>query len=174
MHFKLETALKAELQNFGIYTENKKARWTDYPPGFKNRGKRTRTLDIWFWRPTFYRLNYTPIKAPRVGLEPTTHRLTADCSTTELSRIIFESGNHLLSQAASHQVSSAVYVLTIVFGMETGVPHRRIITRYSFLIYSLSSPLLGLPAFLPCTICTLSRLSLIIRFLNISYTFKTE
>ena len=88
MHFKLETALKAELQNFGIYTENKKARWTDYPPGFKNRGKRTRTLDIWFWRPTFYRLNYTPIKAPRVGLEPTTHRLTADCSTTELSRNI--------------------------------------------------------------------------------------
>ena len=114
------------------------------------------------------------LKAPRVGLEPTTHRLTADCSTTELSRIIFESGNHLLSQAASHQVSSAVYVLTIVFGMETGVPHRRIITRYSFLIYSLSSPLLGLPAFLPCTLCTLSRLSLIIRFLNISYTFKTE
>ena len=24
------------------------------------RGRRTRTLDIWFWRPTFYRLNYTP------------------------------------------------------------------------------------------------------------------
>ena len=28
--------------------------------------------------------------APRVGFEPTTDRLTADCSTTELPRIIFE------------------------------------------------------------------------------------
>ena len=27
----------------------------------KSRGGRTRTLDIWFWRPTFYRLNYTPV-----------------------------------------------------------------------------------------------------------------
>ena len=25
------------------------------------RGGRTRTLDIWFWRPTFCQLNYTPI-----------------------------------------------------------------------------------------------------------------
>ena len=24
------------------------------------RGRRTRTLGIWFWRPTFYQLNYTP------------------------------------------------------------------------------------------------------------------
>ena len=26
-----------------------------------SRGSRTRTLDIWFWRPTFYQLNYAPI-----------------------------------------------------------------------------------------------------------------
>ena len=26
-----------------------------------SRGRRTRTLDIWFWRPTFYQLNYAPI-----------------------------------------------------------------------------------------------------------------
>ena len=25
------------------------------------RGRRTRTPDIWFWRPTFYQLNYAPI-----------------------------------------------------------------------------------------------------------------
>jgi len=30
---------------------------------------------------------YFFIETPRVGLEPTTYRLTADCSTIELSRI---------------------------------------------------------------------------------------
>ena len=49
--------------------------------------------------------------APRVGFEPTTLRLTAGCSTAELSRTI-KSGNHLLSQAVASQVPSAVYVLT--------------------------------------------------------------
>jgi hypothetical protein len=28
------------------------------------------------------------VRSPRVGFEPTTNRLTVDCSTTELSRII--------------------------------------------------------------------------------------
>ena len=32
---------------------------------------------------------YGLFKTPRVGLEPTTTRLTAECSTIELSRIIF-------------------------------------------------------------------------------------
>ena len=32
------------------------------------------------------RLTKGPIMAPKVGLEPTTDRLTADCSTAELSR----------------------------------------------------------------------------------------
>ena len=39
-----------------------------------------------------------------------------------------KAGNLLLSQAVPHQVSSAVYGLTVVFGMGTGVSHRRIVT----------------------------------------------
>ena len=37
------------------------------------------------------------IKTPRVGLEPTTPRLTAECSTIELSRIIQKSTKEKLS-----------------------------------------------------------------------------
>ena len=48
----------------------------------------------------------------------------------QLSHIgILDSGDHLLSQAASHQVPSTAQVLTVVFGMGTGVPPERIITR---------------------------------------------
>ena len=39
-----------------------------------------------------------------------------------------DSGDHLLSQAASHQVPSTAQVLTVVFGMGTGVSPKRIIT----------------------------------------------
>ena len=39
-----------------------------------------------------------------------------------------ESGSHLFSRAVSRQVSSAAYVLTFVFGMGTGVSHKRITT----------------------------------------------
>ena len=39
-----------------------------------------------------------------------------------------ESGSHLFSRAVTSQVSSAVCVLTVVFGMGTGVSHRRITT----------------------------------------------
>ena len=39
-----------------------------------------------FIPPSFSALRHK--KAPRVGLEPTTPRLTAECSTIELSRII--------------------------------------------------------------------------------------
>ncbi len=32
-------------------------------PSFSDsRDRRTRTLDIWFWRPTFYQLNYIPTR----------------------------------------------------------------------------------------------------------------
>ena len=41
---------------------------------------------------------------------------------------IIDSGSHLLSRAVSSQVSSAACVLTVVFGMGTGVSHRRITT----------------------------------------------
>ena len=47
----------------------------------------------------------------------------------QLSHIgILDSGDHLLSQAASHQVPSTAQVLTVVFGMGTGVSPERIIT----------------------------------------------
>ena len=62
------------------------------------------------------------------GLEPSTSRLSGVRSNQLSYKPIIESGNHLLSQAVTHQVSSAVYVLTIVFGMGTGVSHKRIIT----------------------------------------------
>ena len=40
----------------------------------------------------------------------------------------FNSGSHLLSRAVSSKVPSAAWVLTIVFGMGTGVTPRRIAT----------------------------------------------
>ena len=44
-------------------------------------------------------------------------------------RALLDSGDHLLSQAAAHQVPSTAQVLTVVFGMGTGVSPERIITR---------------------------------------------
>ena len=45
-------------------------------------------------------------------------------------RFIFDkSGSHLLSHAVSSIVPSAAYVLTVVFGMGTGVSRKRIATR---------------------------------------------
>ena len=58
-------------------------------------------------------------RAPQVGLEPTTTRLTAECSAIELLRII-ESGDDLSYRAVASQVLSAREVLTSVFGMGTG------------------------------------------------------
>ena len=58
--------------------------------------------------------------APQVGLEPTTLRLTAECSAIELLRNM-ESGGDLLSRAVTSQVPSALKGLTSVFGMGTGV-----------------------------------------------------
>ena len=71
--------------------------------------------------------------APQVGLEPTTTRLTAECSAIELLRIIMalekrsrlsnsllDPGDVLLSRAVASQVPSALRGLTSVFGMGTG------------------------------------------------------
>ena len=62
------------------------------------------------------------------GLEPPTSRLSG-VRTNRLSyKPSFEnkSGTHLLSHIVSNIVPSAAYVLTIVFGMGTGVSHKRI------------------------------------------------
>ena len=46
------------------------------------------------------------------------------------SIFFYKSGIHLLSRTVSSKVPSAACVLTIVFGMGTGVSHRRIDTAY--------------------------------------------
>ena len=48
-----------------------------------------------------------------------------------LGPVFFLSGSRLLSHAVPSIVSSAAYVLTIVFGMWTGVSHKRIATGSS-------------------------------------------
>jgi hypothetical protein len=50
--------------------------------------KRIRTADLFLTMEALYLLSYGSM-APQVGLEPTTNRLTADCSTTELLRNSF-------------------------------------------------------------------------------------
>ena len=52
----------------------------------------------------------------------------------------FYAGSHLLSHAVSSTVSSAACVLTIVFGMGTGVPHRRIATSFFSVTFPLGFP----------------------------------
>ena len=61
------------------------------------------------------------------GLEPPTSRLSG-VRSNRLSYEPIDSGDHLLFQAASHQVPSTAQVLTVVFGMGTGVSPERIIT----------------------------------------------
>ena len=67
------------------------------------------------------------------GLEPPTSRLSG-VRSNRLSYKPIESGIHLLSHAVSSIVSSAAWVLTIVFGMGTGVSPKRIDTRNLFVI----------------------------------------
>ncbi len=52
---------------------------------------------------------------------------------------LLESGAHLLSRAVTHQVSSAVQVLTVVFGMGTGVSPERISTENIVLFCTLKT-----------------------------------
>ena len=62
------------------------------------------------------------------GLEPPTSRLSG-VRSNRLSYKPIESGIHLLSHAVSSIVPSADQVLTVVFGMGTGVSPKRIGTR---------------------------------------------
>ena len=77
------------------------------------------------------------------GLEPPTSRISG-VRSNQLSykpfcfrKFFIYSGSHLLSHTVSSAVPSAAWVLTIVFGMGTGVSPKRIATR-NFL---LSTPL---------------------------------
>ena len=65
------------------------------------------------------------------GLEPPTSRLSGVRSNRLSYKpmfFFFKARSHLLSHIVSNAVPSAAYVLTIVFGMGTGVSHRRITT----------------------------------------------
>ena len=62
------------------------------------------------------------------GLEPPTSRLSG-VRSNQLSYKPVGSRSHLLSRSVSRQVPSAVPVLTVVFGMGTGVSPARIATR---------------------------------------------
>ena len=64
------------------------------------------------------------------GLEPPTSRLSG-ARSNQLSYKPKEFGSHLLSRAVSSKVPSADQVLTVVFGMGTGVTPDRITTKNS-------------------------------------------
>ena len=65
------------------------------------------------------------------GLEPPTSRLSGVRSNRLSYKPGYQSGSHLLSHIVSNIVPSAAQVLTIVFGMGTGVSPERIGTRIS-------------------------------------------
>ena len=68
-------------------------------------------------------------------------RCSPNCATppfgTKTIFFFYKSGSHLLSHAVPSIVPSAAYVLTFVFGMWTGVSHKRIATRnfYIFILF---------------------------------------
>ena len=80
------------------------------------------------------------------GLEPPTSRLSG-VRSNRLSYKPIYSGSHLLSRAVSSKVPSAAWVLTIVFGMGTGVAPKRIAT---------GSGLLSKPAAVKTKVCCLT------------------
>ena len=104
-----------------------------------------RTRDLLLARQALSQLSYTPkwyvsiftLLMGLSGLEPPTSRLSGVRSNRlsykpNQNNLIFKSGSHLLSHTVSSIVSSAVWVLTIVFGMCTGVSPKRIATRIVF------------------------------------------
>ena len=92
-----------------------------------------RTLDPLLARQVLSQLSYAPILMGLSGLEPPTSRLSG-VRSNRLSYKPIESGIHLLSHAVSSIVPSADQVLTVVFGMGTGVSHKRIGTGILILL----------------------------------------
>ena len=102
--------------------------------------KEIRTLDPLLARQVLSQLSYIPIFCFFIvldinsypmglsGLEPPTSRLSGVRSNQLSYKPFRESGSHLLSHAVSSIVSSAASVLTVVFGMGTGVSPKRIAT----------------------------------------------
>ena len=88
-----------------------------------------RTLDPLLARQVLSQLSYAPILMGLSGLEPPTSRLSGVRSNQLSYKPFYKSGSHLLSHAVPGIVPSAAYVLTSVFGMWTGVSHKRIATR---------------------------------------------
>jgi hypothetical protein len=76
-------------------------------------------------------LGQLSIMAPQVGLEPTTDRLTADSSTTELLRNnIITAWQRPTLTGTKSQLPSALRSLTSVFGMGTGVAFSPLLPDY--------------------------------------------
>ena len=82
------------------------------------------TFDIWLFS---FSIRFSRYKFWLFNSHQDTHFLWLSSSLLN-----FLSGSHLLSHTVSSIVSSAAYVLTFVFGMRTGVPHKRIATRIPF------------------------------------------
>ena len=76
------------------------------------------------------------------GLEPPTSRLSG-VRSNQLSYkpALYNTGGHLLSRTVSGAVPSADRVLTVVFGMGTGVAPDRIAARFSRFLHPLPIPL---------------------------------
>ena len=98
-----------------------------------------RTLDPLLARQVLSQLSYTPISIWQVPSLTSSYAF-AKCRDTPLTKFELRfllvlmkcSGSHLLSHIVSNIVPSAAWVLTIVFGMGTGVSPKRIATRNSF------------------------------------------
>ena len=78
--------------------------------------KGIRTLDPLLARQVLSQLSYTPKKR-------------MDCSLHSSTVFFINPGSRLLSRTVSSQVPSAAHVLTVVFGMGTGVAPGRIAAR---------------------------------------------
>ena len=107
-----------------------------------------RTLDPLLARQVLSQLSYTPIWYIKdlvnivglSGLEPPTSRLSGVRSNRlsykpklQVKSFFYESGSHLSSHTVASIVLSAAHVLTVVFGMGTGVTHGRIATGNSLM-----------------------------------------